>query len=105
MKLEKDINNIIEEINHFSNIELLNVEKEINDIINTNSIDKNDIESLFDRMLSLIFVDEEVLKPMYFSLLEYYQNINIENANYYKDAFIDQFGDEKSYKKMNKKIF
>ena len=98
--IEINVKNIINEIRGISDIELENIKRDINIIINKNITDINTIERLFDRMLSLVFVDEVMLKHMYFELLSYYEKINEEYSNEYRKIYILQFEEEKILKKV-----
>ena len=85
-------------INYYSNIELDNIKYDINYIINNSIKNVNIIERLFDRILSLVFIDSNILKPIYLNLLEYSKVISKDTYNYYKKAFDENF-DNKILKK------
>ena len=95
-----EIKKLVNEINIISNIELNNIKEEVNLVIKNNIVNINTIESLFDRMLSLTFIEEDSLKPIYFKLLDYYKNINEEYSNEYRKFYIEQYGEEKVLKKI-----
>ena len=59
----------------------------IDEIIKFKISDENSISQVFDRMLSLEFINEEVLKELYFKLLNYTKNINKELCEDYKEIY------------------
>ena len=93
--MSKKIENLINQINDLNNIELNNIKKDVNYIIQNKVKDIFVIESIFDRMLSLTFIDDTILRSIYFRFLNYYKNINFECANEYEKFFIEQYGREK----------
>lgn len=94
------IDKIIKNINVLSDIELKNIKIEVNNIINNNIIDKNSIEALFDRMLSLVFFDSSIIEPIYFRLLNYFKSIDTKSYNFYKELYNKQFEEEKVLRKL-----
>lgn len=97
--MENKIKDIVKDINKLNNIEINNIKEEIDYIIKNKITNENDIEKLFDRMLSLVFVDTELIYPLYFKLLNYYKNINNDYACKYKKIYHETF-DEKVLKKV-----
>ena len=97
--MNNEINNYIKDINKLNKIELDNIKLDIDYIIKNKIKDINIIECLFDRMLSLIFVDTKIIYPLYFKLLNYYKNINTEYACEYEKIYHETF-DEKVLKKV-----
>lgn len=96
--MENQIKDIVKDINKLNNIEINNIKEEIDYIIKNKIANENDIEKLFDRMLSLVFVDTNIIYPLYFKLLDYYKNINTEYACDYEKIYHEYF-DEKVLKK------
>lgn len=97
--MENQIKDIVKDINKLNNIEINNIKEEIDYIIKKKIANENDIEKVFDRMLSLVFVDTNIIYPLYFKLLDYYKNINTEYACDYEKIYHEYF-DEKVLKKI-----
>lgn len=93
--MNNNMKELIDKINNLNNKELKNIKKDIDYVIQNEVKDINAIERLFDRMLSLVFIDDTILKPIYFTLLEYYVGINKQYSNEYKNYYIEVYGKEK----------
>ena len=89
--MNNNMKELIDKINNLNNKELKNIKKDIDSFIQNEVKDINTIERLFDRMLSLVFIDDTILKPIYFTLLEYYAGINKQYSNEYKNYYIEVY--------------
>ena len=60
------------------------------DYISSNKIsDKKEIEFTLDNILDLVYWYGENIKELYYSLLEYYKTINLNNARDYENIYLD----------------
>ena len=58
-------------------------------IISNKIADKKEIEFTLDNILDLVYWYGENIKELYFSLLEYYKTINLNNARDYENIYLD----------------
>lgn len=58
-------------------------------IISNKISDKKEIEFTLDNILDLVYWYGENIKELYFSLLEYYKTINLNNARDYENIYLD----------------
>ena len=68
----------------------LDILKDKVDYIISNKIsDKKEIEFTLDNILDLVYWYGENIKELYYSLLEYYKTINLNNARDYENIYLD----------------
>ena len=58
-------------------------------IISNKISDKKEIEFTLDNILDLVYWYGENIKELYYSLLEYYKTINLNNARDYENIYLD----------------
>ena len=58
-------------------------------IISNKIADKKEIEFTLDNILDLVYWYGENIKELYYSLLEYYKTINLNNARDYENIYLD----------------
>ena len=76
-------NNLIRAIYEMNKRELDEAFELVNDIIKYNYNDENTISHLFDKMLSIEFINEKVLKKPYYKLLKHARKKDINIRYYY----------------------
>ena len=68
----------------------LGILKDKVDYIISNKIsDKKEIEFTLDNILDLVYWYGENIKELYYSLLEYYKTINLNNDRDYENIYLD----------------
>ena len=50
---------------------------------------KEEIEFTLDNLLDLAYWYSDNIKELYYSLLEFYKDINLKNANDYENLYLD----------------
>jgi hypothetical protein len=83
--LFQDIKQTIEAFREKLQGHLPALEAEINELIHSESNDKNTIENTLDTLLSLI--DMGVGKDLFIRLLEYYKTVDADGAAFYWNEF------------------
>lgn len=58
-------------------------------IISNKISDKKEIEFTLDNILDLVYWYGDNIKELYYSLLEYYKTINLNNARDYENIYLD----------------
>ena len=58
-------------------------------VISNKISDKKEIEFTLDNILDLVYWYGENIKELYYSLLEYYKTINLNNARDYENIYLD----------------
>lgn len=58
-------------------------------IISNKISDKKEIDFTLDNILDLVYWYGENIKELYYSLLEYYKTINLNNARDYENIYLD----------------
>lgn len=58
-------------------------------IISNKISDKKEIEFTLDNILDLVYWYGENIKELYYSLLEYYKTINLNNVRDYENIYLD----------------
>ena len=58
-------------------------------IISNKISDKKEIEFTLDNLLDLVYWYGDNIKELYYSLLEYYKTINLNNARDYENIYLD----------------
>ncbi len=70
-----------------NNLEML--KDKVDYIISNKISDKKEIEFTLDNILDLVYWYGENIKELYYSLLEYYKTINLNNARDYENIYLD----------------
>ena len=89
-----ELMNLIEIISDMNVRELSDVNDLIDEIVKYKYQDEHSISCVFDRMLSIEFIDEDSLKKPYYKLLKYVRKIDKDLADDYEQFFIEKFTDE-----------
>ena len=63
-------------------------------IISNKISDKKEIELTLDNILDLVYWYGENIKELYYSLLEYYKDIDLKNADDYEKLYLDIINEE-----------
>ena len=79
----------LREVNKLQNIKLDYVKKEIKFILDNSIIDNQKIEKTFDELLDLTYWFSEEIEPIYYKLLDYYKNINLEASKDYEKFYLE----------------
>lgn len=88
-KYYKDLKDSLIFISKSNEDELESISEEIEEVIESKIDDEDTISRFFDRLLSLMFIDEDLLKKSYFKLIEYTRNFNKELADDYKELYYE----------------
>ena len=73
----------------------LDILKDKVDYIISNKIsDKKEIEFTLDNILDLVYWYGENIKELYYSLLEYYKDIDLKSADDYEKLYLDIINEE-----------
>ena len=86
-----EIKDLVQVINKMNKKELEEVDGLVNNIIKYKHEDENLMSHVYDRMLSIEFIDEKNLKRTYYKLLKYTKKFNKELADDYEKFFIEKF--------------
>ncbi len=84
---------MVQIIQRMNKTEIEEIEELVDDIIKYKNKDESTISSVFDKMLSMVFVAEEDLKETYYKLVNYTKKFNKELSKDYEEFFIEQFKD------------
>ena len=113
---EKDINSIIEERNieieelinsiiYSNKIEYRNLVIFINNIINSKTTDENIISKIYDRILSLVFINDIDIKSLFYTLYNYTKTFNKQLSDDYEIIFLDYFKEDNEFNNnLSKKL-
>ena len=63
-------------------------------IISNKISDKKEIEFTLDNILDLVYWYGENIKELYYSLLEYYKDIDLKSADDYEKLYLDIINEE-----------
>lgn len=91
------VNELKEPMAELNNIQLRQLEfikNEINYIISNNIKDEKKIEKKFDMLVDLLYWFGEEIEDLYFELVNYTKNINIDIANDYEKIYIEIINEE-----------
>ena len=91
---EDGLTNLIEIISDMNVRELSDVNELVDEIVKYKYQDEHSISCVFDRMLSIEFIDEDNLKKPYYKLLKYARKIDKALADDYEKFFIEKFMDD-----------
>ena len=86
-----ELMNLIEIISDMNARELSDVNELVDEIVKYKYQDEHSISCVFDRMLSIEFIDEDNLKKPYYKLLKYAKKIDKDLVDDYEKFFIEKF--------------
>ncbi len=99
----KELIDSVKEVTELNKEQLIQLTNIVNDIINSNNTDINYISFIFDQLLSLVFIDINILKKVYLKLVNYVRSFNKSLAEDYLQFFIEDFELEEDPKIYEKK--
>lgn len=99
----KELKEAIKQARELNIEQLLRLTNMVDDIINRNNTDEKYISFVFDHLLSISFVDFNLLKEVYIKLVNYVRHFNKELANDYWNYFIEDFELDEEIKVLDKK--
>ena len=82
------------ELNNMQLTQLNFLRDEVNYIINNNIKDEKKIEKTFDMLVDLLYWFGEEIEDLYFELVNYSKNINIDIANDYEKIYTEIINEE-----------
>ena len=93
----EELKHMIIYVSEFNKKQLEKLNKTVDRLINWKIKDEDTISAVFDQLLSVVFVDQEELKRIYYKLLNY--------TNDYEEIYLEQMleQEEKELIKENKK--
>lgn len=92
--VKDNLKELILHLNKISEIEYNTINIVIENIISNNINNLSLIENTFDRLLSLVTIEEDRIKYSYDKLLNYSKKIDIELYNDYKKIYKEFFSEE-----------
>ena len=100
---------IVESAMYFTKIEYNDLIILIDKIINSKTKDENILSSIYDRILSLVFIGDNEIKSLFYKLNNYTKTFNKELSDDYENIFLEQFYqdnelDDNNIKKVKKQI-
>ena len=93
-KLINDLKEPMAELNNMQLTQLNFLRDEINYIINNTIKDEKKIEKTFDMLVDLLYWFGEEIEDLYFELVNYSKNINIDIANDYEKIYTEIINEE-----------
>lgn len=99
----KELKEAIKQVRELNIEQLLRLTNMVYDIINSNNSDEKYISFVFDHLLSISFVDFNLLKEVYIKLVNYVRLFNKELADDYWNFFIEDFELDEEIKVLDKK--
>ena len=93
-KLINDLKEPMAELNNMQLTQLNFLRDEINYIINNTIKDEKKIEKTFDMLVELLYWFGEEIEDLYFELVNYSKNINIDIANDYEKIYTEIINEE-----------
>lgn len=99
----KELKEAIKQVRELNIEQLLRLTNMVDDIINSNNTDEKYISFVFDHLLSISFVDFNLLKEVYIKLVNYVRLFNKELADDYWNYFIEDFELDEEIKVLDKK--
>ena len=99
----KELKEAIKQVRELNIEQLLRLTNMVDDIINSNNTDEKYISFVFDHLLSISFVDFNLLKEVYLKLVSYVRLFNKELADDYWNYFIEDFELDEEIKVLDKK--
>lgn len=73
---------------------LVILKNKVDYIISNKISDKKEIEFTLDNILDLVYWYGENIKELYYSLLEYYKDIDLKKADDYEKLYLDIINEE-----------
>lgn len=92
--LINDLKEPMAELNNIQLTQLNFLRDELNYIINNNIKDEKKIEKTFDMLVDLLYWFGEEIEDLYFELVNYSKNINIDIANDYEKIYTEIINEE-----------
>lgn len=92
--LINDLKEPMAELNNIQLTQLNFLRDELNYIINNNIKDEKRIEKTFDMLVDLLYWFGEEIEDLYFELVNYSKNINIDIANDYEKIYTEIINEE-----------
>ena len=92
--VKDNLKELVLHLNKISEIEYNTINIVIENIISNNINNLSLIENTFDRLLSLVTIEEDRIKYSYDKLLNYSKKIDIELYNDYKKIYKEFFSEE-----------
>lgn len=92
--MKDNLKELVLHLNKISEIEYNTINIVIENIISNNINNLSLIENTFDRLLSLVTIEEDRIKYSYDKLLNYSKKIDIELYNDYKKIYKEFFSEE-----------
>lgn len=86
--MNKEIENIVLELNKLQIVALEMVKKDIEFVIYNKCINDTEIEHIFDKILDLAFWYGKEIDILFYDLYNYYKNINIDLCKNYESYYI-----------------
>ena len=90
-KVVSELKPIVKKLNKLNKIEYDNLVSEVEGIISFSIKDEQIIEHTLDRILNLLFFDENKIDSLFFRLLNYYDTLNKEASNAYRMIYMDDY--------------
>ena len=90
-KVVSELMPIVKKLNRLHKIEYDSLVSEVNGIIDYSIKDEQIIEHTLDRILNLLFFDENKIDSLFFRLLNYYDTLNKEASNAYRMIYMDEY--------------
>ena len=85
---------LFKELNKLNKREIANISDLVDEIIRYKYNDTNKIGLVFDRMLSIEFIEEDDIKEPYYKLINYAKKIDPELSKDYEKFFIEKFSED-----------
>ena len=94
MKIEKELNDAFKTLIELSDQEIQEVKKIIDEIIEYKIQDEDIISHLFDRILNIVFIEDDKKRKMFYKLSNYTRKFNKELADDYDEILEDDLSEE-----------
>ena len=94
MKSEKELNDAFKALIELSNKEIEEVKNIIDEIIEYNIQDEETISHLFDRILSIVFIEDNEKREIFYKLSNYTRKFNKDLANDYDEILEEDLNEE-----------
>ncbi len=87
----------MEQLNKMQEMKLIYIKSEVENIINNNVKDEQKIQKVLDMLLDLTYWYGEDMEEIYYSLLRYYEKINLEVSKKYKKFYLEIINEEEDF--------
>ena len=94
MKSEKELNDAFKALIELSDKEIEEVKNIIDEIIEYNIQDEETISHLFDRILSIVFIEDNEKREIFYKLSNYTRKFNKDLANDYDEILEEDLNEE-----------